>query len=174
MRDPFHTTSKRGILLKQGLARFPALDVSAIETQVALEHTSEIAAAFVFSPLEERGISRGKFQIMMYLTMEEMLGNQAPSPSGIAEALGVTRATVTQLLDGLERDQLVQRRNVGHDRRAQAIHLMEEGTRLFDELVPPITNKIARFFEPLSPDEKRTLINLLAKLTEQNPTLAGK
>ncbi len=75
MRDPFHTTSKRGAILQQALTRFPDLNVNAIEAHVALENTAEIAATLTFTPLEEHGISRGKFHILMYLTMEEMLGN---------------------------------------------------------------------------------------------------
>jgi DNA-binding MarR family transcriptional regulator len=172
--DPFHTTTKRGEILRKALARFPELDISAIETQVALEHTAEIATAFVFTPLEEHGISRGRFQIMMYVTMEEMVGNEPPSPSGIADSLGVTRATITQLLDGLERDQLVERRDVRNDRRAQAIHLTEKGRRLFDELVPSISCRIARFCSPLSPSERQTLRKLLTKLAKQDPASPGR
>lgn len=168
MRDPLHTTPLRRALLQEALARFPDLDISAIESQAVLEYTAEVVTAFAFAPLEEHGFSRGRFRVLVYLTMEEMQGKEAPSPSGIAESLGVTRATVTQLLDGLERDQIVERRNVGHDRRAQAIHLTEAGRRLFDELIPPISSRIARFFAPLSPDERLTLISLLAKLTVEN------
>lgn len=174
MRDPLHTSPKRGAILQQALARFPDLDVSAVETYAALEQSVEFVTAFAFSPLEEHCISRGRFNILMYLSIEEMLGNDAPSPSGIAESLGVTRATVTQLLDGSERDRLIERRDVVHDRRLQAIYLTEEGRRLFNELVPPISRNLVRFFAPLSPAERQTLINLLAKLTPQNPALAGE
>jgi DNA-binding MarR family transcriptional regulator len=174
LRDPLHTSPKRGEILRQALTRFPDLDVSAMDTHVALEHTAEVAMTLAFAPLDEYGISRGRFSIMMFLSMEEMMGNEVPSPSGIAENLGVTRATVTQLLDGLERDRLVERRNVGHDRRAQAIHLTEEGRRLFDELVPAITCKIAQFYAPLSSDERQTLIHLLMKLESQPPAHDGQ
>jgi len=103
-----------------------------------------------------------------------MLGNEAPSPSGIAESLGVTRATVTQLLDGLEHDRMVERRNVGHDRRAQAIYLTEEGRHLFDKIVPSIACNVAKVFAPLTPVERQTLLGLISKLAAQTPALAGK
>jgi DNA-binding MarR family transcriptional regulator len=81
---------------------------------------------------------------------------------------------VTQLLDGSERDRLIERRDVVHDRRLQAIYLTEEGRRLFNDLVPPISRNLVRFFAPLSPAERQTLIILLAKLAPQNPALAGE
>src|SRR5579871_4944946 len=168
MKDPLHTTPLKGTLLQRALARFPDLDVSAIETGAVLEHTAEVITALSFAPLSEHGISRGRFRVMMYLALEEMIGNEPPSPSGIAESLGVTRATMTELLDGLERDGIVERRQVGYDRRAQAIHTTDEGRRLFDKLIPPLAHKIAQIFAPMTPGERQTLISLLSKLAEHN------
>ncbi len=171
MRDPLQTTTKRGEILRRAAGRFPNLDAAAIETHATLESTAGIVNEITFAPLENHGISRGRFNVMMYLSMEELMGNETPSPSDIADSLGVTRATVTQLLDGLERDGLAERRNVGHDRRAQAIHLTDAGRRLFDELIPPISRNIARIFAPLTAAERQTLTKLLAKLTSKNPCL---
>ena len=170
MRDPLQITRERVSILRRAALRFPDLDPAAIELQVTLEHLAEVAKGYGFSPLEARGLSRARFFIMTHLSVEEMLGNEAPSPSGIAESLGITRATVTQLLDGLERDSLVERRSVGHDRRAQAIHLTEQGQRLFDELVPETSRRIAQFWAPLNGFERTTLMALLAKLSPEEPS----
>jgi DNA-binding MarR family transcriptional regulator len=174
MRDPFQTSPLRRALLQQALEQFPELDISAIEAHAALDHTVDIINGSVFAPLQEYGISRGRFNILMHLSIEEMLSNEAPSPSGIAENLGVTRATMTQLLDGLEHDQMIERRNVGHDRRAQAIYLTDEGRRLFSQIIPSISRNIAQIFAPLTPVERQTLIGLLSKLTGQRGTLVSK
>ena len=160
--------------LQQALERFPEIDISAIEAHAALDHTVDIINGSVFAPLQEFGISRGRWNILMYLSIEEMLGNDAPSPSGIADGLGVTRATMTQLLDGLEHDQNIERRNVGHDRRAQAIFLTDEGRHLFNQIIPSISRKIAQIFAPLTPVERQTMIGLLSKLTEQSRTLVSE
>src|SRR5579883_3098441 len=101
MRDPLHTVLLRGALLQQALARFPGLDAGAIEASTTLEYTSENITALTFAPLDAYGISRSRFRVILYLTLEEMMGNEPPSPSGIAESLGVTRATMTDMLDGL-------------------------------------------------------------------------
>lgn len=174
MRDPIYITPQRSAILRRAMARFPCLDITAIELHVLLEHAAEVAKLRAFSPLERYGISRGRYYIMTHLSLEAMAGNEPPSPSAIADSLGVTRATVTQLLDGLERDGLVERRSVGHDRRAQAIHLTEAGTRLFDELVPLTSENIAEFWAPLSPQERQTLMDLLAKLGPQSAEAGGE
>lgn len=167
MRDPFQASARRGEIMQRVAARFPDLDTSAIEAHAVLESTAEALNSSVFAPLAERGISRGRFTVMMHLAMNEALGNEDPSPSAIAESLGVTRATMTQLLDGLEKDGLVVRRNAANDRRSQTIYMTAAGRALFDELIPPISQNIARAFEPLAEGERRTLTKLLMKLKPQ-------
>jgi len=174
MRDPFQTNPLRRALLQRALEQFPELDISAIEAHASLDHTVDVINGTVFAPLHEYGISRGRFNVLMNLSIEEMLRNEPPSPSAIAESLGVTRATMTQLLDGLEHDKMIERRNAGHDRRAQAIHLTEEGRNLFTQLIPSISREIAQIFAPLTPVERQTLIGLLSKLTENSPTRANR
>lgn len=173
MRDPLHTISLRGDLLQQALARFPNLDVGATEVVTNLEYTAEIITALLFTPLEEYAISRSRFRVILYLTLMEMMGNEPPSPSGIADNLGVTRATMTDLLDGLERDGTIERRNVGRDRRAQAIHLTDAGRALFDKLVAPLTSKVTQVVASLTPDERQTLVALLKKLAAANGALVA-
>lgn len=168
MRDPLEAAKERSAVLRRAAARFPGLDPSAIELHVALGHIAEIANVYAFSSLEEHALSRGRYFIMTHLSIEEMMGNEPPSPSGIAESLGITRATVTQLLDGLERDGLAERRNVGRDRRVQAIHLTEKGRRLFDEITPRTSAAIAKFWKPLNAFERNTLMALLAKLAPRD------
>jgi DNA-binding MarR family transcriptional regulator len=154
-------------LLRRALARFPNLDVSAIDCAAMLEDTADKVMTHTFGPLDKQGISRARFSVLLYLSLEEELGNEPPGPSAIAENLNVTRATMTDLLDGLERDGHVERRAVDNDRRAQAIHLTHKGRTLFERLVPPLSGTIAHVFEPLTPAERETLIELLTKLTMQ-------
>lgn len=168
MRDPLHTTPLQGDLLQEALSRFPNLDVSAVQASTTLEYTSETITALTFEPLEEYGISRSRFRVIMFLSLQEMMHNEPPGPSVIAENLSVTRATMTDLLDGLERDGIVERRLVGRDRRAQAIHLTDAGRQLFDKVIPPLAEKVAQLFAPLTLGERQTLIALLSKLIAQN------
>ncbi len=164
MRDPFITSPYRRTLLQRALSRFPDLDISAIDTLAVLENATRKIRSLTFAPLGERGISRARYWVLMCLCMEEQMGNERPSPSAIATCLNVSRATMTQVLDGLEREGLVVRRPAGNDRRAQAIHLTADGETRLEALVPPLAAQVAKALAPLTLDERRTLIELLMKL----------
>jgi DNA-binding MarR family transcriptional regulator len=72
----------------------------------------------------QHNLSRGRFVLLMQLieTSEEGL-----LPSEFAERSGVTRASVTSLLDGLERDGLVTRQPHAVDRRMIVVQITDKG-----------------------------------------------
>ena len=74
-----------------------------------------------------------------------------PSPSEIAEHIGVTRATITGLLDGLERDGFLERRQDSRDRRALTIHLTGKTHRFLDEYLPEQARRINALMADLKP-----------------------
>ncbi|RYG65247.1 MarR family transcriptional regulator, partial [bacterium] len=95
--------------------RYPDLDAGAVEaTLVMLRVASDVLEAFA-SHLARNGTSQGRFSVLMIL--DRFIGSEL-LPSELAEKIGVTRATMTGLLDGLEKDGFVQRRQHPDDRRA--------------------------------------------------------
>jgi DNA-binding MarR family transcriptional regulator len=84
--------------------------------------------------------------------------------SDIAESTGVSRATVTGLLDGLERDGLVRRVDYPEDRRRITITLTANGRRLLDELLPEHLRRIASVMSKLTKSDRQTLRVLLEKV----------
>ena len=83
--------------------------------------------------LAPRGLSEGKF-VLLFLLHEQADGM---APHELAEGAGVTRATVTGLLDGLERDGFLSRQAGKDDRRKIRVKLTAKGrtaaARLFQE-----------------------------------------
>ncbi|MEN3930313.1 MarR family transcriptional regulator [Microvirga sp. W0021] len=110
--------------------------------------------------LSKYDLSEGRF-IVLFLLQKSKNGLQ---PFEIAEQAGVTRATVTGLLDGLEKMSLITRTHAGHDRRMVTIHLTPEGwmlaNRLFDEHTSWISNLLSSFDE----EEKALLSQLLHRI----------
>ena len=86
------------------------------------------------------------------------------SPSELAGNLGVTRATVTGLLDGLERENLVRREPNLSDRRALMIHLTSEGKKRLETILPEHFKRIQKLMSGLDDNEKGNLIALLKKV----------
>jgi DNA-binding MarR family transcriptional regulator len=86
------------------------------------------------------------------------------SPHQIGERLGVTRATVTGVLDGLEERALVIRRGHPGDRRRLVVELTDQGVSLLGTVQPAHHRSVEQMLRCLSSSEKATLIRLLGRL----------
>jgi DNA-binding MarR family transcriptional regulator len=137
------------------------LDAGAVEaTIVLLRVASDVFDGFA-AQFERHGISQGRFMVLMML---DRYYDRALLPSEVAEKIGVTRATVTGLLDGLERDGFVQRKAHPEDRRAVTVALTTKGRCFLDELLPGHYRRIAGLMANLDEDERKELVRLLAKV----------
>jgi DNA-binding MarR family transcriptional regulator len=109
--------------------------------------------------LDAYGLSEGKFVLLFLL--DETEGGL--SPHELAEQAGVTRGTITGLLDGLERSSLIHRIPHAVDRRKLIVQLTVEGCALARKLVDEHSKWIGSLFSGLSKDERHLLCDLLAK-----------
>ena len=110
--------------------------------------------------LAPHGLTEGRF-VMLFLL------DTAPdglAPNVLAEQAGVTRATITGLLDGLEREALAERHADPSDRRALRIRLTRQGKRLAQKLFEQHGLWIAGLFSHLSAAERTQLARLLDKV----------
>lgn len=101
-------------------------------------------------------LSVAQFDVLAQLTAGE-----GPSQQALAERLLVTQGNVCQLLDGLERKGLVERRRDG---RSNHIHLTPAGRQLATEVVPEHEAWQALRLAALDDAEQRELLRLLRKL----------
>lgn len=110
--------------------------------------------------LAPHGLSEGRFVLLFLLDSAD-----APlSPHELAERAGVSRATVTGLLDGLARDDLIVRDHHPQDRRALCVRLTEAGKALAQQLVREHAEWIAGLFSRLDDGERQQLAALLVKV----------
>jgi DNA-binding MarR family transcriptional regulator len=109
--------------------------------------------------LGKYGLSEGKF-IILFLLQDQQDGL---SPGELADQAGVTRATTTGLLDGLERDGFVARQAGAGDRRTVTVRLTKEGETISRDLFVEHSQWITTLFANLSDPEKRVLSQLLKK-----------
>lgn len=109
--------------------------------------------------LGRHGLSEGKF-VMLFLLRGEREGLP---PHALAERAGVTRGTVTGLLDGLERDGFLARHADQHDRRKLLVCLSAKGETVAARLVDEHAQWIASLFADFTADEMQALSALLEK-----------
>jgi len=112
------------------------------------------------SRLAPQGLSEGRFVLLFLLRGADT----ALSPHQLAERAGVTRATVTGLLDGLEREQLVSRHSDPDDRRRIHVRLTAAGQALAARLFDQQSRWIASLFADISVRERRQLGTLLHRV----------
>ncbi|MEG0184313.1 MAG: MarR family transcriptional regulator [Stenotrophomonas sp.] len=118
--------------------------------------------------LAPHGLSEGRFIVLFLL---RGAGGTLP-PHELAERAGVTRATISGLLDGLQREGLVQRRSDTEDGRRLQIVLTAKGARLAEALFDQHTQWIGGLFNGLDAGEQRQLSQLLLKVWQH--TDAGR
>src|SRR5262249_45960214 len=85
-------------------------------------------------------------------------------PADLAEKTGVTRATITGLLDGLEKEGLVERRPDPENRRSIQVKLTAAGQEFLDRVRPGYCRWFTSVVEPLNQDERQQLLVLLEKI----------
>ncbi|PJL15233.1 MarR family transcriptional regulator [Stenotrophomonas maltophilia] len=110
--------------------------------------------------LAPHGLSEGRFIVLFLL---HGAGGTLP-PHELAERAGVTRATISGLLDGLQREGLLQRRHDAEDGRRLQIVLTARGKHLAEELFNQHTQWIGGLFKGLDANEQAQLSQLLGKV----------
>jgi DNA-binding MarR family transcriptional regulator len=146
-------------MIEQADSPLPTLDIRIDPAIIAW-----LRLARVYQKIDRRtdemmkgyGLSVSRFDIL----------NHAGTPEGrtqqeLAEALLVTKGNVTQLLDAMERDGLLERRRDG---RAKRIYLTDTGRALRTRVVALQEAAIAAEFSALAPDDLESLARILRVL----------
>ncbi|MEV6069132.1 MarR family transcriptional regulator [Nocardia sp. NPDC052001] len=107
------------------------------------------------------GLSTGRYRLLAHL--EDCDGEQ--SPSQLAAALGVTRATVTGLIDTLEKEKLVCRTRSGEDGRSVMVVLTARGASRLREIAPEHFARLQSMVATLTPEERKLFLDLLERIT---------
>jgi DNA-binding MarR family transcriptional regulator len=92
----------------------------------------------------------------------------------VAAEMQVTSSNVTFLVDGLEREGLVQRQPHPTDRRTVYVQLTDEGDRFGDLMVPSMARFMARMLDGFSAEEKETFAALLERFQRNAETFDAK
>lgn len=116
------------------------------------------------------GLSTGRYRLLADL--EDHDGEK--SPSQLADSLGVSRATVTGLVDGLEREGLVARRRCADDGRGTVVVLTARGARRLRELAPEHFDRLQAMVSGLTVEERGVFLELLGRVVEGIPALTAE
>lgn len=147
--------------------RLPTLDPEAVYAFATAHAVGVEVEAAVDASLARLGISEGRLRILAILLDRP----GAATHSELAEESGVTKGTITGLVDGLERDGYVQRQPDAQDRRVSRIALTPAGEAYLDEILPGHLARLSRVMSGLTETEQCQLVTLLRKLHAGLPAL---
>ncbi|WP_221030086.1 MarR family winged helix-turn-helix transcriptional regulator [Actomonas aquatica] len=119
--------------------------------------------------LNQHNISNGRFTVLLLLSAAVDEGEAEPparGPAELAEMAGVTRATMTGLIDTLEKDGYVRREPDPRDRRAMLVHVTPKGEAFTNEVLPGYFRRVGTIMAPLDATEREELLRLIMKLRE--------
>lgn len=155
------STVKFTTIFNELIKEFPNVPHDALEA--ALEF--KMVAAKMQLEREEMfnqfGITPGRFHLLMILKGED---GYILSPSELAKRTNVTRATMTQFVDALEREEFVRRTDDPKDRRGMLVQLTDKGIAKLKEILPHYFKRLTEFTCDLSNEERETLLKLMKKI----------
>jgi DNA-binding MarR family transcriptional regulator len=148
--------------------RCPELDPSAMEAFLHLLRTgSDLFEAFG-RVMAGHAISQGRFIVLILLNRDPA---KPVNLADLADRANVTRATMTGLIDTLERDGFVKREHVPDDRRMMLVRLTAEGRSFLERLLPDYFRRIAAVMSRLTEAERKTLVVLMGKIEQAVPEI---
>lgn len=113
--------------------------------------------------LRPLGLSQGKWRTLMHLSQ----GGNELTQKEIAERMGIEGATLAGLLDRLENDGWVERRDSARDRRCKTVHLQRRSKAVLDKIFNTAHDLRGELIEDISERDLETCIRVLSKIRDK-------
>lgn len=138
--------------------RYPDADVTAVGSFLHLLRVATDLSVALDACLSRHGLLQGRWWVLILLMRED---EKISTPSILAEKAGVSRATMTGLLDGLEQGGLIERIYDSSDRRSVQIKLTDAGQAKLDEVMPDYYRRVKRCMGGLDEKQRQHLEQML-------------
>jgi|SRR5437867_12444024 len=139
--------------------RGPENEVRALNAFITLARASEAVAARLQRDLAGKRLTTSQFGVI------EALFHLGPLCQGeLAGKLLRSGASMTSVVEGLERRGLVVRQRTEEDKRFVRVALTGKGRRLIQEIFPAHAETVTRLFSVLTEEEQEQLRRLCRKL----------
>ncbi|MEV0667209.1 MarR family winged helix-turn-helix transcriptional regulator [Actinomadura luteofluorescens] len=134
---------------------------------------SRLSGPIVWRIIERHGISPAGYLLLRLLITEDGL-----RPGEAAKRLMVTPATITSVVDTLERNGHVRRERSYRDRRGVMLLITDSGRRFLVEKSGPIGRDLSRLYDVVDEDDeaavRRFLLKLIRKFENYSPDEEAK
>ncbi|WP_417542885.1 MarR family winged helix-turn-helix transcriptional regulator [Methylophaga thalassica] len=148
-------------ILEKFASRYPEVDINAVMQFLHLLGVASELSVGLDNFLRRYDLLQGRWWVLILLMREDSF---ISSPSKLAEQSGVSRATMTGLLDGLAREGLIQRIVDEKDKRQTQIKLTKKGQQKLDEVMPDYYQRLGQLMSVIDKEQGQVLMGVLAKL----------
>ena len=144
------------------LTNYPNTSAEAVETILQFNKVSSLINMRREAILAEHGLTSGRFHLLMLLKRQEPV--RALSPSDLARKTGVTRGTMTQFIDAIEKDGFVKRVEDPRDRRGMLVELTPVGEQKLSVIIPIHIARMEHYTRVLNSEERLQMISIMNKM----------
>ncbi|QPM91077.1 MarR family winged helix-turn-helix transcriptional regulator [Pseudooceanicola algae] len=128
---------------------------------IALRRILRATELFGKELAQAAGLSPVQFRVLQLVA-----GQGMSTPKAISVQMGVTQATVTALLDKLEKQGMVTRQRSQVDRRQMNVQVTEKGHLTLEQAPDPLQQRYVRKFEAMKDWEQSQIIAALERVAE--------
>lgn len=146
--------------LQEASSRVVGFDPGICELFLNILHTGDLASRSEAEFLARYGLNQARLIVLVLLDRAE---NGSLRSSELADHAKVSRATITGLLDTMEKASLIARAPDPHDRRASNVKITPKGENLLRKVHPLLMEWSRGILSALSPEEREQLVVLLRK-----------
>lgn len=147
---------------------YPEFDASSMYPFLLLRKVTTDLDVALDAYFSRYNLSVGRFTLLSLLNGKE----EGLMPSELAAKVGVTQATISGLINSLEKAELVSRQTHKKDGRAFVITLTTKGAELVKKITPEYFERIDKVMAPFEATDKKVLGQLMQKLIEQIPHIS--
>ncbi len=142
---------------------YPDLDIPSTALFLRLLRVGSDLLNTLDNFLKDYDLTHGRWITLILLNREK---NKMAMPSVLAEKQGVTRATITNLLNKLDRDGLIRRIPCDQDGRSSQIKLTQSGKSKLDTVMPHYYRMVRDLFNWAEPDDVELTTDFLDHVLE--------
>jgi MarR family transcriptional regulator, organic hydroperoxide resistance regulator len=123
---------------------------------------SQTGSAFWTKKVEHLGVTASQAMLLLFLDEEDRI-----PPNTLGQKIDITSATMTGILDRLEKNGLIARLPHLDDRRSLLVCLTERGAQVAKEINGIMTEANEEFLSRLTPKESELFRNLLKQVWQE-------
>ena len=111
---------------------------------------------------------------LMWRVLSILADRDGHNVSELAELSVIERSNLSKLLDGMERDGLIERTAPDGDKRKTLVFLSDSGRELFAKSLPVVLRYYASFLTGISPSEMTVFMEVLKKIKSNVKTFDSR